>query len=735
MFAPLIFGAVLWSRQEPTVSLELRGVRLENAAPILAKTFGWPSLDIGPSLKNEVILVRTKNVDPKVLRDKLAVTLNATWENRAEGWRLTQSDEQKAAEKKIYDKERYKFFSEMTDKAKKRLLNLKPFDEANCKQILRDLETLSKSTVNRYNNTVWRKISKIDEQSPMSRFGYRAALRLTPEVWMRLTEENPKVVFSNRPTPMQQAFPFAINDLLDLAIQEQNQWSTFAAGEPLQGPRAGNTDYEGYYSLGSMNDHRQPFKSTDFTTITMSLHLQNQSVEFCAYDKDGRRTFESSLNFYEYSDEDLNYNYKEEFEKIKKKMVKLQGDAAEYLDLYSPLTPYGQRGRSTKPISQSLLDKMLQPEKIDPLSIAAPDVYFATIDTPNIVMVLNENQRSSRFAEFKEPRYGNYTGKVISDDGTWFLFQQPNPIASRKAMPDRRKLGPIMRFVYKNKRPLSIEEQAELSFSLPWEQDYSWAYQSYLQPLTSNQVENYNDRMGLRIYGSMSTAQRDRARKEGVSLSVLSEDTKREIFRSIFYSQRYESRLDMDYSNMGNMTRDQQKEMNKIQELLWGGIYEEKTFVLPNGLANNFILKIEDNTVSNLYAGRPQVNDEENYYGEGRSLSPNELGQYMFRSQNPTRYRWEVESYNKIDENSIRLASQRSMNMKIQISPMLHFSWYLGQTLITDPKVYTTKTLPQNILDEIAKGYKDAEKNDKQYGNQYPVFSGPRNRGNPPPTS
>ena len=734
MVAPVILGFLLGFKQAQTVSLELRGVRLENAAPILAKTFGWASLDIGPSIKNDVLLVRAKNVDPEVLRQKLAIALNGTWENRPEGRRFTQSDEQKAAERKIYNTERFKFFTEITEKAKKKLLNLKSFDEATCKKILRDLETLSKTPVNRNNNNIWRRISKIDEQSPLSRFGYRAALRLNADAWMKLSEDNPKVVFCNRPNGMQLPFPFEISDLLDQTVQEQNQWSTYAAGEPLQGPRAGNSEFEGWYSLGSMNDHRQPFKTTDFYTVTMTLMLESQSVDFAGYDQAGHRTFETSVNFYDYPESEEAYSPRDELERIKKKMVKVQGDAAEYLDFYSPLTFNRGRNQNQKPISASLMEKILHPETTDPLSIAAPDVYFASIDTPNIVMVMNDNQRMARFAEFKDPRYGDSFGKTISDENGWFIFHQPNALMARKTMPDRKKLGPIMRFIAKNQRPLNLEEQADLAISLPYGADTSWTYQSYLSPLQTTQVENYNNRMALRIYGSLTGNQRERAMKQGIPISQLSEETKLEIFRSIYYSQRYETQVQMDWENMQNLSPEQQKNMNKMQELLYNGIYEEKTFVLPNGLQNNLIFKIDDTTTSNLYAGRPQGNDEENYYGDGRSITANELGQRAFRMQNSTKYPWEDQPYNKIDESNIRLATQRMLNMKLQISSAFLFTWNLNQTLITDPTVYTIKTLPQKVLDEIQKGYKEARDQDKNYGDQtgYPTRGGVRNPPPPP---
>ena len=737
MFVPLLFGIFVTAHQGSKVSLELRGVRLETAAPILARTFGLDSLEIGPTLKNEVLLVRVKDADAETLKANIATVLHGEWLHRKEGWWLTQSDEQKNADRKTYDKDRYKFFTELVENSKKRLSELKPFDEANCKQILHDLQVLSTTKVNPNQNNFWQRIQKIERQSPMSRFAYRAALRITPDVWMKLTDENPRAVFCTKPNNMQQAFPIRVDDLIATAMQEQNQWATYAAGEPLQGPRAsyggGDEEDGGWYGMGSLNDHRQPFSTTDFSMITMSVELNNQTVEFNAYDAKGKSTFSSSVNFYEYDDAYANYNYKDEFEKLKKKMVKVTGDAAEYLDLVAPMNPYQRTNEGRKPVSPSLLAKLLHPESFDPLSIAAPDVYLGSIDTPNVVMLMNDNQRTARYPEFKDERMARYYHPLISDKDGWFLYYSPNPIANRKTMPDRKILGPLLRYMNENKRPLNLEEQAALAIQLPWEQDTSWAYQSHLSLLQSNEIEQYNSRGALRIYGAMDAGQRDRARKGGVPFSILSDQAKREVFRSIFYTQKYETRVEFDWNAQNDMTPAQRKDFNDMQQLVWGGIYEEKTFVLPNGLTNDLVITIDDKMTAQLYCGRPPVEGDGAYYGQGRTMTGTALGDYLFKCTNPQRYRWEVQSYQKIDENNIRFASERHLTMKMNISKLMFFNWSLSQTLITDPVVYTVKTLPKNILDEIQKGYKQGEENDKNYG-QYYNPGGPK-RSNPPPLS
>ena len=112
-------------------------------------------------------------------------------------------------------------------------------------------------------------------------------------------------------------------------------------------------------------------------------------------------------------------------------------------------------------------------------------------------------------------------------------------------------------------------------------------------------------------------------------------------------------------------------------------------------------------------------------------MTASDLGSYLFKSTNPKRYRWEVQSYNKIDENNIQVASQRVLTMKVKISKLMHFSWSMNQSLITDPKVYSVKNLPQSVLDEIQKAYKEAEKYDKESGHYYDNQGG--RKVTPPP--
>ena len=721
MFTALCLGAIVTSHQGAKVNVEIKGVRMVNAAPILAQALGLDSLSIGPTLKNDVILFRAKDASVADVKNQFAKIFNATWEQKSDGWWLKQSSEQKIADQRTYDKNRYKYFSELTEKAQKRIQGLKPLDEAECNSLQAQLKAISSSTVSQ-NNSLYQRTSKIDGQGPMSRFGYRAVLRLTPDIWMKLNEDSPRAVFSTKPTNMQRPFPFRVDDLIAQVIDDENNWVNYAGTEPLPGPSLPGEPNSHYY-LGSLNNERKAMKFSDFSTVTMALQLGGQGVVFKAYDAKGKSTLNTTVSFPDFGEDFTEEMIKSEITRMMKKTVNLTGDAGEYLDMFAPRDPMRGIPQNIKSVSSSLRAKLIQPEKIDPLSIAAGDVFLASVDTPNALMIMSDDFRSTRFIDFNSPLLRRQDTCHFSNTDGWTIVSFNDPVAARKRMPDRQKLGKLLRFINDNQRPLTLEEQALFTYELPWDAESEYSYQSHLRPLQTTVVESMSNRTAMRIYGSMSSGIRDRAKKGPVPVSSLSAETKLEIFRSLFYSGDYEAQVQMEWRNVSTPA-DQQK-MQNLQELIYGGLYQEKTFLLPNGLVNNLSITLEDTSTDSLYCGRPEGGQ---YYGNrGRTMSPESLGQYLFRITNPAKYPFEFQAYSKIDENDIRLASTRSITIKLNLENDLHIHWELGQTFTTDPHTYTSKTLPQTILDQIKKGFEEGQKNDKYYNVGQPT------RTNPPP--
>ena len=70
--------------------------------------------------------------------------------------------------------------------------------------------------------------------------------------------------------------------------------------------------------------------------------------------------------------------------------------------------------------------------------------------------------------------------------------------------------------------------------------------------------------------------------------------------------------------------------------------------------------------------------------------------------------------------------------MTVTLTSKMKVSWLLNQTLITDAKLYTMKTLPAKILAEIKQGYDEAEKQDKLNDDTGDFDSDPKKRIPPP---
>ena len=717
MVASIIFGLFAGQVQAPGISIELRGVRMENAAPILAKALGMPGLEIDSHLKDDVILVRTKNVAPEQLKAKLAKVLNASWVQTEASWLLGQTNEQRMADKTEEKMTRFKFFSSLVEKSKKTLGNLKPFDEQECLRLQNEIKTLSKLPYRDNDMNFYRLTERIDESGPKSRFVNRLVSRVSVSDWMKLTEQKPRIVFCSRPNSMQQSFSFQIGDLVSMAISEQNLWAKYGGGDPVEAKTSGD-DEENELSnyLGELNDLREKTKQSDFGYVTMTLDLHSEDISIVVYDEEGMKTHSGSISTFDFESYLKSNEESVIAAKNPKKKPKYSGDVAEFLNLMSPVNEFGSRRLNLKPLSESLVQKLLHPETTDPLSIAAPDVLLESIASPNVILKLKDELVNTRDPIFEGPDPDLYDGEVMKDADGWFLVRQPNPLHFRRSMPNRKKLGGIIQFAINNRRPLTLEERAKLAFELPWDRAAFDNFETHIKPILVSEVEGPDNRSALRIYGSMTAEQRDQAKKGGILVSRLSEATKEEFFRGLFYADSYES-----HAETNGMTEVMYEPGNgKDRNLTRNGVYEENTFLFPKGFIGDYLISIDESVEETLHCGiKESIEHESSMYYDGNTISPFEFGEFLFQSTNPGRYKRYMERTAPFDENDIHLASKRDITIKIQVKNEVSVAWRLSQTLITDPKTYTSKTLPANVLKALKEGYDLAAQNDRENGQEY----------------
>jgi hypothetical protein len=673
--------------------LELNGVRLQNAAPLLAKTLGYDSLTIGPSIANEVLLIRAKNVDSDELRTKIAATLNATWEHRPEGWILTQTASQRAHELRIYESARERFFTKLVDRSKANIAALsKPFDEEAASKLIKALTKYREAVTSGKQGQQSGSLHNLESQGPIERFVHRLILRMNPAMFAKMTDDAPVVVYNVAPNSMQSQYPFSIQDIVSQAIQELNTWASVA--ENLE------KNYKGpYVYLGELARASNRVSQESFAHVTVRLGLASQSIFVRVYDTKGKQTFQYNIGL-------GGSSWLRHLQKQTRTQSPLSGEALEYADLVDN----GIDGLQIQdhPISPDLLNKILNPEGFDPLSISATAAYLKAIKSPNIIMILSDGQRLVRKANLDDEQFISMLDLKIKEENNWFTASYGNPLAEKKNFADRVKLGKLIRYVHQSQKPFTLEEEAGLVYSLPWQANQGESFISFFNTINTKvgkvpfESMNMEKNAGLRIYGSLDSQQRTNAIKDGISVSSLSDATRLELWRAVFQRSNFFSALSWDQSRRG-MSATQLDEAKKIEDYARIEMFQEPTFVLPKGITNNLILKIDEASEQKLIFG-----SQPGFTNGSLPQSTTEYARHLYMS---SRAKDSGQVQNQFDDQNIRVGTEREIVVKLYVGPGVFYKWSIKQIAVTDPTKYTIKTLPKKYQDEINTGYKEYSNN------------------------
>ena len=736
MIFSVLFGLVL-RQQTPNVSFELRGVRLETAAPTLAQALGLESLSVGPSVRNDVLLVRCKDVAPEVLKEKIAKVVNATWMHPPEGWRLAQTVEQVAQDKAVYDSERLKKFTKIVNGIQKKASQMPEFNEATCNRLQQSIVAYSKIERTEQNSEeLWKRLSQIDSNSPDERLGLQIARRVTPQMFMKLTKDRPKIVFCNHPTQMQVAIPFSIDDLVNQVIREQNLWIKVAGSTPVKAKaiKSGSGDEEDVMDegFGSLNSSREPILKENLSTVTVTLELSRENIEISTYSDKG----ESSLSTNVYVDDNSEQGATTFTESVSEtvanddgsKKTLPTGELKEFIDLIF------QQGSRSKPknANSPLLKKFVQPEKFDPISFIAPEAALTKIKSPNVVMVLDDTMAVPGGYDFGHESEDWERKTIVEASSDWYVSRFLNPVAIREDSVDRKVFGPIVRYLEQNQRDLTLEEDSALTFAEQWNVNPNWVFTSIKGLFQPNERGRFSSRSfsfgddsdaAKRIYGSLTDGERRRMYNGEVAIGSLSDATRKELHRAIYFGRngRRSGGITTDFPDEEKLTPEQER-----LETLVSGVFRDPTFGMPNGIQSDFTLKLGEETRPNLSVtykveGNSKLVEMMGDYAPRIQLDAESVGSMMFEFSKPhtpratTTEGIDPSDYRlKIDPENIRIVLSRSMSMKLRISKWLSRSWNFEGTASNDPTVYSLKSLPQALRDEIQKGYDEAEKQYKE---------------------
>jgi hypothetical protein len=712
--------------QSKPITMELRGCRLEAMATELSKEFGEP-VYTPPYMKNTAITIRVTNVTAEELRGKIAQVLNAEWLHDKTGWRLSQSATQKRDEEQLSRKLRYEKVLKQLQKARADAGAMEPFDKKTANELVRELDILSKTNVkdDSISANFWQKIQKVQKRGPSARFATRLLTRITPDLIMGVSDENPRVVYSMRPTPMQQPLKIKFQDLFEQLKDEQSMWAETTRGRTFEGPEASSG---GTYWLGGIAENTEPIVSQAANlTISVSGRDEYFAATVSVYDAAGKRLIqEDFLNSYEFeADEEGQPRTEDEVKKLENQAPKLSPEAQEFKDRVT----FQASGKRRGTISDALAAKLSRPDLYDPTSYVLTERVWQTAGSSNIVAILPAVYSlydPSVMLRFQLKRMG----KLEEKDG-WFLLSPQDAYQSRKREIDRTILTNLSRYV-KGADRFTLDDEANLALLIPRHTD-TYFYKQWIDINLRNMIPGYNDPDALRIWATLPQNLKNLIREgrpakaEGEELKTkfggLPRETQYEISTSVFESGNsydfqldYESLYNQDPELGGN--EKSQDEIIRLAELVNNGIWGEVTFLLQNGVESQlpFEVKVTHSDVLRFSA------DPNAKYSSGREMTPEQYGWEKFQFENPAKYPWAQQDYMRVDTSSIQFAHQVTVAMKLKAKEKVQRTWQLTNTRVTDAKVYTLETLPDAIRKKIDEAYKQAQeqsKNDNGYSGFY----------------
>lgn len=813
--------------QEPMISLDIMGERLENAAPKIAHSLGLESVVVNPQIKDQVVLISVKNVPQKEFIDQLDQVLNIEVSKKTDGWWLTQSPAQKIREEKAEKAARDGVLKEMIAELKKIIASQPPLDANETKKIVKERQSAQQQMMQagqnnqRPNEQALNTLRQSGSKSPQSRFGYRVAARIRPEHLNALNDSLTRIVFSTKPTSMQKPFPFSVSDLLNQLMVEQQVWienggasgggmpggrmmgggaggaggapggrgpgggrgvnqganrggnqgggnafeELYASADPVQGagpgrggrgggifeipfpaqgPQGGGRGGPGGGGMFGQFGGNTPYTAASLDTVTMTVELRPVPlISIRVYSNDDMSTLQTQITLDSLQSVSGNTAFTAFTPPAESK---ISSDLKEFPSRY-------QRASSTNnlgaPPSEKLLNSLLTAESSDPLSLSAAPQIKSVAGNRNVMMVLDDALFSGQAYALDNPLTFFAKKPSLNSDlkvsENWLTRSWINPLEMRPQQVDRTKLGTLLRFLNKNKRTLTLEEEATFVAQLPWEYDTwrKYGLTANVAGLTTN-PSLFQSTPAFRIYGNLSESDRNTAKSAaGIDIVKLSGGAQKELYRAIFLTEANQFRLESAggmgqiFSAAGGAGANAQQNIQKAMEQMrrmFTGKMTEPTFALPTGLQPGMLLKLSENSSVTLSTPPdPKANTGFRFGG----MDARGFGMAVYAQKNAqTNQRGPFRMGEGIDPNRIIISNQRNVRLSLVVNKEGMFkSWNLQSASPQTSKIYTLETLPADVKKQVDEGMKMAGEMANRMQNM-PIPNGGgggRSRGNNPP--
>lgn len=704
----------------------------------LAKQSGL-RLSAAANVKDDIVILGCKNADVNDVMAQIAKVLHAEWSKSGEVLVLSRGSNLIHADERVEASDRVARFKAKIDEMAAAMKASGDFDAAAAHKYAEDNQALMDSMMNggaKGNPRQSKSFEDMSMRSPASRAIIRLLASL-PNSDLAMLGSGRRYVLSNRPTRMQSSLPGTTADIVRTFLKEQG-YVTAATPPPANDgtrrivingfgdaqPGPGNPNDASIVML-VLND-RSPF--------AFSLTAQ---VRLVVGDSKGQTIFSSSLPIASKQDD---------FKAIKpaegEKPIVLSDRAQEFDRAITessggtgmarkvfavsassggngptaPMTLTMSSGKS-KPIkvSPELRQMILHPETTDPLSFSAAEGLraIAQSEAKSLCAYVPDNAvvNIARFfnnGSHMPTDFRNYVSRQfnleVSDAGSWVTIEPHNQISARLQSVSRGGLGTVLRTM-DSKKTLGLADvsaYAAVQTKAPGQNDFDLQYARIIDMPITDQILtplDFTDQwLAARFFGLLSPTQRQTLLAgRDLGIGTLTPGQLETVNEMVF--QGFMGPSAIGGPNPGGA------------RFVFGGdgISSERTFVLPNGLPGNGVVRMKSSTQPVLQAAESD--------GTISQMTADQIAFQMYQSEHPE-FNAGFGGDAVTMPSSFRPSSQNLYDMQFLVAPEYGIQRTLQDWAVGNGQFVGFDQLPSDVrsqvqqrLDQLRQGMKFANGN------------------------
>lgn len=475
--------------------------------------------------ERETLVLTAKDVPLRDLMKRIADVCNAEWKEEVAGFRLVRPERLVREEQRREREIRLAVSQQVLQELKDQMAKAGPWNaDSAARQVMQWINLVNSGV----QDLAWRRIRSIADQLPLRRATAEILASFDAKTLAEILPET-RVVFSNRPNPMQRQLPTSANRAVQNLLRMQGEYA--AALARLEFEEESHRFYDGDLPVSLTKPLKQPAEV--LVIVNPAANGRGFRAESILLDEGGGVLGRSGM-----------FPLAPRPSAAAPEAKAAQEEPAEILTLSTLARAFFEAVRRSATLPGEIAAFFTRPEQTDPLSLTPSEALkaLAIHKKRNLVASIPDEM----FGLYYEPPEQLQPSRLeqllraqaivdVSDDGGWITVEARMPTYGRRSRTDRGGLGNFVRAILRKGWP-SLDDRAAhaLSYEGGW-----MNIGGSLEQLLSTRPRGFEDggvTSLLRIYALFDSGQRQRFFNGAPHpISILTPEQLKELVKLVYH--------------------------------------------------------------------------------------------------------------------------------------------------------------------------------------------------------